>query len=81
MQIRLLCFAVLEEIAGTREQRLEVATGTTPQDLWAMMRGKHPRLSSYVTPPLVAVNQEYAPPTTRLEDGDEVAFIPPVSGG
>jgi superfamily II DNA helicase RecQ len=45
------------------------------------LRADYPRLAPYEKPPFTAVNQDYVQPETILRDGDEVAFIPPVSGG
>ncbi|MCA1732762.1 MAG: molybdopterin converting factor subunit 1 [Acidobacteria bacterium] len=81
MQIRLLLFAAVRDIVGTDEMTVELDEGSTPSTLWETLRAKHDRLAAYTTPPMVAINQEYADPASPLRDGDEVAFIPPVSGG
>ncbi len=81
MTIRLLLFAALRDIVGTGEMAVELDEGTTAAALWSTLRSRHDRLAPYVVPPMVAVNQSYADPGTPLRDGDEVAFIPPVSGG
>lgn len=81
MTIRLLLFAALRDIIGADELTIDLDEGTTPAALWSTLRAKHERLAPYVAPPMVAVNQSYADPGTTLRDGDEVAFIPPVSGG
>lgn len=81
MKVRLLFFAVLRDIVGTDHQELEVPDGSRAVDLWSSLRDRHPELRHYARPPMTAVNEEYMPAETRLEEGDEVAFIPPVSGG
>lgn len=81
MRVRLLFFAVLRDIAGTAERDLDVAEGATPYDVWQSLRGSYPKLADYDKPPLVAINEAYAPPGATLRDGDELAFIPPVAGG
>lgn len=81
MRVRLLLFAVLRDIVGSDEQQLDVAPGTSAQDIWSALRDRHSRLHGYVKPPMTAVNLEYVAPETILRDGDELAFIPPVSGG
>jgi molybdopterin converting factor subunit 1 len=69
-------FAALRERAGTGERRLELADGATARDVWdALGLGDEPPGLLY------AVNKEYAQPDRALADGDEVAVIPPVSGG
>jgi molybdopterin converting factor subunit 1 len=81
MKVRLLLFAVLRDIVGADERELEVADGTRAIDLWNGLRTDYPRLAPYEKPPFTAVNQDYVQPEALLRDGDEVAFIPPVSGG
>jgi molybdopterin synthase catalytic subunit len=81
MTIRLLLFAALRDIVGTDAMAVELDEGATAAALWSTLRARHDRLAAYVEPPMVAVNQTYADPSTALRDGDEVAFIPPVSGG
>jgi molybdopterin converting factor subunit 1 len=69
-------FAALRERAGTGERRLELAEGATAADVWAALQlGDEPRGLLY------AVNKEYAERDRPLAEGDEVALIPPVSGG
>jgi molybdopterin synthase catalytic subunit len=69
-------FAGLRERAGTGERRLELPEGTRVGDVWAELGlGEQPRGLLY------AVNKEYAALEHELQDGDEVALIPPVSGG
>ncbi len=69
-------FAALRERAGTGECALEVADGAQASDIWAALGlGEEPAGLLY------AVNREYAERDRVLEDGDEVALIPPVSGG
>jgi molybdopterin synthase catalytic subunit len=69
-------FAGLREQAGTSRRELELERGATAADVW-------PALGLGERPPglLVAVNREYADAAQALSDGDEVALIPPVSGG
>ena len=81
MNVRLLFFAVLRDIAGTDSLELPLGEGATPRDVWQRLRAEHPQLAGYSDPPMVAVNQSYAAPDTVLRDGDELAFIPPVAGG
>jgi molybdopterin synthase catalytic subunit len=69
-------FAGLRERAGTAERTLELDAGTQVGDLWQSLG-----LSGEPDGLLYAVNREYAEPDTALRDGDEVALIPPVSGG
>jgi molybdopterin converting factor subunit 1 len=76
VQVVVKLFAALRERAGTGERRLELDDGATAGDVWgALELGDEPRGVLY------AVNKEYAEPDRPLADGDEVALIPPVSGG
>lgn len=81
MKVRLLYFAVLRDIAGTDEAELDLAEGTTANDVWQTLRARHPQLGDYQLPPMTAINEDYATPDAVLRDGDELAFIPPVAGG
>lgn len=74
-------FAGHRDIVGRPEQTFRLERGTTVGDLWARLVAEHPRLGGYTGRLLFAVNQQFAEPATALGDGDEVAFIPPVSGG
>lgn len=81
MKVKLLLFAVLADIVGDSTREVEVAEGTRAIDVWGDLRGRHPELGPYERPPFTAVNEQYVDADTLLHDGDEVAFIPPVSGG
>ena len=81
MRVRLLLFAALRDIAGAPEIVLDLANGTRVIDVWNELRARHAALAAYVTPPLSAINEDYADPASELHDGDELAFVPPVSGG
>lgn len=76
MEVVVRLFAGLRERAGTGERRLELPEGASVKDVWAALElGEQPAGLLY------AVNRAYAPADTVLSDGDEVALIPPVSGG
>jgi molybdopterin synthase catalytic subunit len=76
MRVRVKLFAALRERAGGGERELELGEGSTLGDVWSRLDlGPEPEGLLY------AVNREYAGPDRPLGDGDEVAVIPPVSGG
>jgi molybdopterin synthase catalytic subunit len=79
--VRVRLFARQRELAGTREVPLELPAGATIDDAWAALVERHPVIAEGRTWMRFARNGEYADPDTRLADGDEVACIPPVSGG
>ncbi|MGN6592212.1 MAG: MoaD/ThiS family protein, partial [Terriglobales bacterium] len=77
MQVKAVLFAVLAERLGVREEWLELPAGATAGDVLAHYRA---RLSSEGSI-LLAVNAEFRPPEAPLNEGDEVALLPPMSGG
>ena len=81
MKITIRYFAGHRDITGRSEERLELEQGATVGSLWEMLVGRYPRLAGYSGRVLYAVNQEFGTLATELRDGDEVAFVPPVSGG
>lgn len=69
------------EQVGARELELDLPDGSAIEDAWAALAERHPVLAPSRAYVRFARNGEYGDGTTRLADGDEVAFIPPVSGG
>lgn len=81
MRVTVKLFARLRELAGTGELTLDVPAGATVRDVWQMLVAAHPAAGAYETSMSSAVNLDYAKMTAPVADGDEVAFLPPVSGG
>jgi len=81
MHVRIRLFAMQREAAGTRELTVEAAAGATVADAWAAAVAQRPALAPGRDTLKFAVNGSYADVSTTLADGDEVAAIPPVSGG
>jgi molybdopterin converting factor subunit 1 len=79
MTITVRLFAILREKAGVSEIALELSDGATADSAIAEIGRRYPELK--LASAAVAVNQEYAARQTALRDGDELALIPPVSGG
>jgi molybdopterin synthase catalytic subunit len=73
-------FAAAADAVGQRRLEGDWA-GLTPPQLLAVLQEQHPGLARLTATLAVAVNREYAGPEVLLKDGDEVALIPPVSGG
>src|SRR6266511_3768545 len=71
----------IRDITGHAEERLDLESGATVGTLWELLVARYPRLSGYSGRLLYAINQEFATLASELHDGDEIAFIPPVSGG
>ena len=80
MKIRILFFASLRERAGRKSIEHDIAAGTTAADLLEELRRDLPAMAAAGRISL-AVNEEYCEPSQELRDGDEIALIPPVSGG
>jgi len=81
MGVRVLFFGQLREIVGRGEEETDLEEGARVEDVFARYRTAFPRLAR-LRPSLVAsVNQEFAEWGAALRHGDEVAFLPPVSGG
>jgi len=74
-------FARLREVCGQRQIGIEVPEGATVADCFVHLADRFPELNGLRESTVVAINEEYAEWTDRPGQGDEVAFIPPVSGG
>jgi len=81
MKVRVRCFAAAREIVGTGELVVDLPEGSTLIQLLDRIQGQFPRLQGLAGSLLFSVNREYAPSDKRLSADDEVALIPPVSGG
>lgn len=77
MSIRVRYFASLRETMGRIEDSLVAENISSVSDVWKAVSGGQP-LPDHI---LCAVNMEYAEPLTKVKEGDEVAFFPPVTGG
>ena len=74
-------FAVYQEAYGTPELTLELPVGATVADVRDQLLAEHPELSQWRDLTRFGVNLQFVEPDTVLQLGDEVVFIPPVSGG
>jgi MoaE-MoaD fusion protein len=81
LTVRLRLFAMLRERAGWRERDFELAAGATVADAWRALLEVAPSLAAYGEVIRFARNGRYAAAADALDDGDEVALIPPVAGG
>ncbi len=81
MTINALFFAHYQDIVGSRERRMAVPTGATVGMLARQLEQDHTGLPDLLTHGRVAVNAEFADADTVLRHGDEVAWMPPMSGG
>jgi molybdopterin converting factor subunit 1 len=81
MLVTIRMFARLREVAGRSEIRQELAEGATVATAWDALAREYPALAEHRRSLSAAVNADYARFSTPLREGDEVAFLPPVSGG
>jgi molybdopterin converting factor subunit 1 len=81
MRVTVRLFAGLRERVGRSELTREVESGQTVEGLWSMLTEEFPSLRPFTGRILYAVNQAYTKGNHRLQVDDEVALIPPVSGG
>jgi molybdopterin converting factor subunit 1 len=79
--IKVLLFGAAADRAGTREIELPVDEGVTLAEIWPLLAGRHPDLSPMRDTLAFAINGEYARGEAGVSPGDEVAVLPPVSGG
>ena len=80
MQVRVLFFGILKDIAGKASDEVSLPEGATVRDLLSHY-AQDAKLKAMLGSIAVALNQEYAAPTAGLRDRDEVGLLPPVSGG
>ncbi len=81
MHVKVVYFGILRELAGASEERVEVASGATTGELFGQLCAAHPELERFAKSIALAVDLEYSDQKRALSEGDEVALIPPVSGG
>src|SRR6202451_2575842 len=81
MRVRVLFFGQLKEIVGAAEEDAELSEGARVEDLFERYARRFPKLAEFRNAIAASVNQEYAEWRAPLVDGNEVAFLPPVSGG
>jgi len=81
VRVKVLFFGRLKEVAGCSEDALEISEAATIEQLFALYAERHPELAKFRSSLVASRNQEFAAWDTPLHSGDEVAFLPPVSGG
>jgi sulfur-carrier protein len=81
VRVRVRFFAGIREAVGRSDLQLDVPEGATPEDVWRRLAVEHPALAGRRPSLTAAVNRRYSDFDAVLGDGDEVVFVPPVSGG
>jgi molybdopterin synthase sulfur carrier subunit len=80
MKVKILAFGIAKDIFGDSAINVEISNNATAFDLKVALEKTYPQLKS-ITSYLLAVNNEYALDSLTLDERDEIAIIPPVSGG
>ena len=81
MKVKVLFFASLKDISGENTIELEMEENTTVDSVKIMITIMYPKLEPLLNFVRIAVNQEFVDAETVINNGDELAFLPPVSGG
>ncbi len=81
IRVKVLFFGRLKELIGRAEDSIEIADAATVEQLFALYVARNSELAKYRSSLVASRNQEFAAWDTQLRSGDEVAFLPPVSGG
>ncbi len=81
MRVRVLFFGMLKDLVGKSADEIELREGASVRDVLAQYEARIPQFSKSLSALAVAVNQQYAGPDTKLGPNDEIALLPPVSGG
>jgi MoaE-MoaD fusion protein len=81
MQVRILFFGVLKDLTGRGSDLLNLPEHATLGDVFIHYEEITPRLGELAASIAISINQEFAGPDSQLKEGDEIAFLPPVSGG
>jgi molybdopterin converting factor subunit 1 len=81
MRVTVQCFARLRELVGVSDWSCELPSPATIADVWIALTRAFPPAAAMSRTVSSARNAEFAPMDTAVEDGDEIAFLPPVSGG
>jgi molybdopterin synthase sulfur carrier subunit len=81
VRVKVLFFGRLKELAGRSEDVAEISEASTIEQLFALYAARNPGLAKFRSSLVASRNQEFAAWDTPLRSGDEVAFLPPVSGG
>ncbi len=81
IRVKVLFFGRLKDLAGHAEDSIECADGATIEELFALYTARNSELAKFRSSLVASRNEEFAAWDTTLHSGDEIAFLPPVSGG
>jgi MoaE-MoaD fusion protein len=81
VRVKVLFFGMLKDIVGRSEEQIELADGSRLETVFTRYALQFPRLSDFESSIVLACNQQFCDRTAAVSEGDEIAFLPPVSGG
>ena len=81
IRVNVLFFVRLKDLVGRSDETLELTNASTIEELFALYSARIPELAKYRSSVVASCNQEFTSWDTALHSADEVAFLPPVSGG
>lgn len=81
MRVKVKLFAVFRDIVGAKEEDLDIDPDTTVQQLLEQYISRFPQMDRFRDHIILSVNRDYGSPQRKIKEGDEVSFLPPVSGG
>jgi len=81
LKVKLLLFASLKDIAGRRDLEMKLDDGSTLRHVTEKLASLYPEIGRMQNSVRIAINQEFADENISLNNGDEIAFLPPMSGG
>ena len=81
MRVRVLYLGMLKDVAGREKEELHLPENSQLGELFSVLQGRIPKLAELGSAIALAVNYEYSSPSTPLRENDEIALLPPVSGG
>jgi molybdopterin converting factor subunit 1 len=81
MRVRVLFFGMLKDIVGSAEEQLNLSEGAKLESIFEHYAGRFPRIREMASSIVLARNHEFSPVSAHVSEGDEIAFLPPVSGG
>ena len=81
MRVTVRLFARLRELAGRDECECDMPAGASVADVWRVLCAQHPAIEPFGPTVSCALNEDFARMSSAVREGDEIAFLPPVSGG
>ena len=81
VRVKVLFFGMLKDIVGRAEDQIEVADDARLESVFTRYARQFPRLTDLESSIVLACNQEFCDRSAAIREGDEIAFLPPVSGG